>query len=102
MSAAANLKPWRPGVSGNPGGKKKQLFPRVDEILFKAGKEPIAELMAILPTLKERDQAQLWLEILPYVHAKAKPAEDGDLNPLDQLTTAELISLVKTKVAEIG
>ncbi len=103
MSAARNLSgPWKPGQSGNPSGRPKRVFPRVDQILFNANLEPIAELMKLLPTLSDRDKANVWMEILPYVHAKAKPADDERLDPLDELTTAELISLVKTKVAEIG
>ncbi len=97
MSAAAgNLKPWKPGQSGNPGGKPKLLFPRPAEILNKMGKEPIAELMKLLPMLKEQDQAKVWLEILPYIHAKAKPLDEGEEDELAKMSTAELLSLVKS------
>lgn len=103
MSAAKNLHPpWKPGQSGNPGGKSKRIFPRVDELLKAAGKEPIAELLALLPKLKERDQAQLWLEILPYVHAKVKPMDEREEDELEKLTTPELVRLIKEKMPEIG
>lgn len=102
MGAASNLKPWKPGVSGNPGGMRKRLFPRVDELLKAAGKEPIAELLKLLPTLKERDQAQLWLEILPYVHAKAKPLAEHEEDELEKMSTADLVLLIKEKLPEIG
>lgn len=101
MSAAQNLRPWRPGETGNPGGRPKRLFPRVDQLLKDAGLCPIKALLELLPTLKERDQAQIWLEILPYVHAKVKPVDDGELSELEKLTTAELVKLVKEKLPEV-
>lgn len=103
MSAVPKqLTPWKPGQSGNPGGRQKRLFPRVDEMLKQHGKEPIAELLKLLPQLHVRDQAKLWLEILPYVHAKVKPMEENEENELEKMTTAELVQLVKDKLPEVG
>lgn len=100
MGAPQLKAPWRPGQSGNPNGRPKRLFPRVDQLLKDAGLEPIAELMKLLPKLKDRDQAQLWLEILPYVHAKVKPMDEGEESELEKLSTAELVRLVKEQLPE--
>lgn len=94
--------PWAPGQTGNPGGRPKRIFPRVDQLLKDAGLEPIAELLKLLPKLKERDQAQLWLEILPYVHAKVKPMDEVEESELEKMSTAELVRLVKDKLPEIS
>ncbi len=105
MSAAKHhqhLIPFQPGKSGNPGGKRKRVFPHVDEILKSAGKEPIQELLALLPELGPRARAEVWMEILPYVHAKPKPLEEPEENELDKLSTAELVQLVKQQLPEIA
>ncbi len=97
MSAAKHLAPaWKPGESGNPSGRPKRIFPRPDQILKEMGLEPIAELMKLLPNLKEPDRAKVWLEILPYIHAKVKPLDEGDEDELAKMSTAELLSLVKS------
>ncbi len=96
MSAAANLKPWKPGQSGNPSGRAKLAFPRPAEILKQMGLEPIAELMKLLPTLKEADQAKVWMELMPYVHSKPKPLDEGEEDELTKMSTAELLQLVKS------
>jgi len=99
MSAAKNLKPWQPGQSGNPSGRPKRVFPRVDQILFGAGLEPIKELLALLPTLKDKDKVQVWLEILPYVHTKAEYApEQGEI---EKLSDKELVKLVKEAAKDL-
>lgn len=101
MSAAQNLKPWKPGQSGNPGGKRKKIFPYVDEILKAAGLEPIQEIIKRLPQLNDRDQVNVWLELLPYVHAKPKQIEDTQEDELEKLSTNELLRLVKDKISEM-
>lgn len=100
MSAAANLKPWQPGQSGNPGGKRKRIFPYVDEILKAAGVEPVTEILKLMPNLKEREQVQVWIELLPYVQAKAQAAKDLEPSELEKLSDAELLALVRTKIMD--
>lgn len=103
MSAIKNLAPaWKPGTSGNPGGRPKRILPRVDEVLKREGKEPIKELLALMPSLKPREQMQLWLELLPYIHAKPKPMDEGEEDDLSKLSTEELVKLVQEKLPEIG
>jgi hypothetical protein len=93
-NAARNLKPYKPGQSGNPGGKPKRLFPRVDQILKDLGREPIAELMLLLPKLREREQADVWKELLPYVHGKPQFVDDSP-DPLEEMSDEQLLRLVK-------
>lgn len=102
MSAAHLRTPWKPGQSGNPSGRPKRILPRVDEVLKQEGKEPIKELLALMPSLKPREQMQLWLELLPYIHSKPKPLEEPEENDLDKLSTEELVRLVKEKLPEVG
>lgn len=100
----ANLKPWQPGVSGNPGGKPKRLLPRVDEILYKAGLNPTDELMKLMPTLRPREQAEIWLELLAYCQAKPKHHDEAKevLDELKALSTQELLKLVKENLPELA
>ncbi len=103
MTATAHLRPpWKPGQSGNPGGKERKLFPSVAAILKSKNLEPIAELLALIPAMKESDQARIWLEILPYVHTKPKPMSDDEGDELDKMSTAELVQLVKKQLPEVG
>lgn len=97
MTMSSNLKPWKPGESGNPSGRPKRLLLRVDEILHKAGKHPVAEILKLLPELKPRDQAQMWVEILPYIQAKPKDydEEKAIIEDLKKLSTTELFRIVK-------
>lgn len=96
MSAAPKYENrFKPGQSGNPGGKPKRCFPRVAQILKELKREPINELMMLLPQLSPRDQANVWLEILPYVQNKLKPLEHDEDSELDKLSTKELFQLVK-------
>lgn len=74
----------------------------MDQLLKEAGLEPITELLKLLPELGNRDKAKVWLEILPYVHAKALPIDPNEPNDLDKLSTAELIKLVKENLPEVG
>lgn len=101
-ASARNLRPFQPGQSGNPGGRGKRILPRIDEILKANNLEPITELLKLLPNLKDREQAQIWLEILPYIHAKQKPMEEHEVDELEKMTTAELVLLVKEKLPEIA
>lgn len=100
--AYPNLKSWQPGSSGNPSGRAKKLINRVDEVLFKHGKHPIEELLKLIPELKPREQAQVWLDILPYVQAKPKDYDDEKaiIEDLKKLSTSELFAIVKANHPE--
>lgn len=98
----AHLKsPWKPGVSANPSGRPKQWLKRIDEMCTKDGKHPYTELMKLLPELKPREQAHIWLELLAYCQAKPKPIEAEKENELASMSTADLVKLVKEKLPEL-
>ena len=107
MSAAQQLKPYhfQPGQSGNPGGKAKQPLKRVDAMLAELGKHPITELLALLPDLRTREQAEVWMTILSYTHAKPKetapdPA-DAEREEIRKLTNAQLAALAETMIPKL-
>jgi hypothetical protein len=82
---------WKPGQSGNPGGRPKKLITRVDEILHGLKLNPTTELIALIPQLKPREQAEIWMELLSYCQAKPKQIEivvDPDVT--STLTDSEL------------
>jgi hypothetical protein len=100
---APQLKPFcfPAGQSGNPSGRPKRILPRIDEILKSKNLEPLHELLQVLPNLKPRDQAQVWLEILSYCHAKPKPTVEVESDPLKDVPTDELVRMVKEKLPEL-
>lgn len=101
MSAAPQLKPfhWKPGQTGNPNGRPRKLLKRIDEMLFADGLHPYTELMKLMPDLKSKEQAEVWLELLTYCQAKPKTVEE-ELDPLKALSTEALIKLVQDKIPE--
>lgn len=101
MSALQKQHLWKPGQSGNPNGRPKVWLTRVDEMMAKDGKHPYTELLKLLPELKPRDQAQVWLELLAYCQPKPKPIEAEKENELAGMSTAELVKLVKDKLPEL-
>ena len=90
---AANLKPWKPGQSGNPGGRPKGLAKRVRELVGGDG-ETIAQFM--LDTLQNQDaemrdrmEAAKWLADRGWGKAaNHAPIEDADPLGLDQVDIA--------------
>ena len=46
--------------------------------------------------LKDSEKADIWLQILGYVQSKAKIPVEEEPNPLENLSTEELIKLVKS------
>ncbi len=101
MSAAPQLKPyhWKPGQTGNPTGRPRKLLKRIDEMFFADGIHPYTELMKLMPDLKAKEQAEVWLELLTYCQAKPKVVEE-ELDPLKALSTEALINLVREKIPE--
>ena len=96
-----NLQKFKPGASGNPGGRRR-AFPKVEEILKKHGVNCVEEILKLLAGLEDdRDKIKVWLELLPYVHAKQRYVEQDD-DELNDLSTAELVRLVKDNLPEVG
>ena len=90
-----NLKPWKPGQSGNPSGRPKRILPRIDEVLKAKSLEPLDELLKLLPDLEPRDKMKVWLEIIAYIHPKAKPVTEEEEDELDKLPTSELLKMIR-------
>ncbi len=96
---------FKPGQSGNPSGRPKKLLARVDEMCAAEGKHPYSELMNILPELKPREQAEVWLALLSYCQAKpkeeAKQDEPDDFRKkLSEMALPALLELVKKAIPE--
>lgn len=107
MSAARQLNPhlFQPGQSGNPSGRPAKKLKRVDEMLADIHKHPITELLALLPDLRTREQAEVWMTILSYTHAKPKetapdPA-DAEREEIRKLTNVQLAALAETMIPKL-
>lgn len=87
-------------MSPNPSGRPKRQFPRVDKLLKELGVEPITELIKLLPTLSDKLKVQVLTELLPYVHPKALPMTEKEHDELDDMSTDELLGLIKDKMRE--
>lgn len=99
-----NLKPWKPGQSGNPAGRRKHDLSRIAELLSKDGKHPYIELMKLLPQLRPKEQADIWLQLLSYCFAKPKEEDkedDSERKALENIPEQELIVMVKERLHEI-
>lgn len=90
---AENLQPWKPGQSGNPGGRPKGLARRVRELVGGDG-ETIAQFMLDTLTspeceMRDRMEAAKWLADRGWGKAaNHAPIEDGDPLGLDQVDAA--------------
>lgn len=90
---------FRPGVSGNPGGRPKSLM-RPEARLTALGISPVDEILSLIPELKPTDQLKAWIELLAYCWAKPREVE-VQVNPLLGLSNSELIKIVKEKLPEL-
>ncbi len=102
MGATENLKPFKPGQSGNPGGRPKGLAKAARELL---GNDP-KRLLQVLLTIAEDEKAtrneriNAAKEILDRGWGKAPshaPVEDGD--PLELGDTGQRIADILDELA---
>lgn len=96
MTAALKPTQWQPGKSANPGGRPKKLLARVEVTLHQAGKDPVEEILKLLPKLAPALQLKAWLELLTYVQAKPKPEVDEG-NPLTGASVEELVAIIRER-----
>jgi hypothetical protein len=87
VAAPSNLKPWKPGQSGNPRGRPKGFASKIRE-QTRNGEELVEFALEVWrdasKTLKERWPAFVWLS--EYAYGKAPtfaPIEEGDPLELD-------------------
>lgn len=82
------------------------MLRRVDEMCYADGRHPYTELMALLPDLKPREQAEIWLQILTYCQAKPREVlSDPDENDsvreqISKMPLAEILTLIKQSIPE--
>ena len=93
---------FKPGMSGNPGGRPRRLLRRPDEVLSALGFCPVEQLMELLPALRPAERAKVWLELLAYCHAKIKePLVDPETEQFLTMPTQDLIQFVKSKIPDL-
>ena len=103
----ANLRPWKPGQSGNPAGRPKKLSTAVREL---CGNDPTPWLQALLeraenPKTRAGDAHAIYRTLLEFGYGKAPQfAAIEGADPLEQDAVSEAISglvaqLRETKVA---
>ena len=80
---------FKPGQSGNPGGRKKGPVSKVKEILSAKGQHPVEEILRLLPELRPAERAKIWLELLAYCEARPKETEADKPDGEDERLTPE-------------
>ncbi len=73
---------FKPGVP-NGGGRPKKLIRRIEEVLHSKGIDPIEEILKLIgdPQMASSTKLKTWIELLPYVYARAKE----DQSPVDKV-----------------
>jgi len=90
---AENLKPWKPGQSGNPGGRPKGLARRVRELVGGDGETITHFMLDVLKNeeaeMRDRMEAAKWLADRGWGKAaNHAPIEDADPLGLDEVDHA--------------
>ncbi|MGZ3796475.1 MAG: hypothetical protein ACXVB1_08925 [Pseudobdellovibrionaceae bacterium] len=96
----------RPANAGKKKGSVHNISrKKVSQILAEKNKEPVEEIMRLMPMLEPRDQAKLWLDLLSYCQAKPTVYESDDntdpnndlVEKFKHVTDATLISIAGGK-----
>lgn len=95
----ANLKPFKPGQSGNPAGKAKAATDVV-KLARDGSEKAIKRLVKLIDS--EEDRVALAAAVAVLDRAVGKPAQTvahatKDAKDIPELTTAELIDLVRSR-----
>ena len=105
MERVANLKPWKPGQSGNPGGRpKKKPITELYEQLLNDGATVKAIRAAILRNFKSGKTAfvPLLREIADRVEGKVTQPIDAKVTEVTQLTDDELRNEIQRLTEELN
>lgn len=66
----------KPAGSGRkPGVRNHGVVPKIEQVLIDKRINPLLEILSLLPELEDRDQAEIWIKLLPYIYPKKKEAE---------------------------
>jgi hypothetical protein len=86
--------PKLPGSGRRRGSPNKRKVLCVAEVLERNCKDPIAEVLMLIPHLEPKDAVKVWLELQQYVESKPKeayaPDESGEENPGVGMSSEEL------------
>lgn len=88
----SGLTPWKPGQSGNPGGRPKSKVLRA--LLEPHRRSMIARLLLVMRNGKDREAIEAIKVMLAYTDGKP-----GDL-PADSLSDSELLAIVLKRKSE--
>lgn len=91
------------GIKRGQKHKKTIMRERLRDLIEKNGKHPVEEIVALIPRLSHKDQAQTWLRLLEFCEAKLSAqrlvvedqtnAEDETVD-VSPLTDEELLEAV--------
>lgn len=92
----------KPANSGRKKGTpNKKKLKKVSEALAEQGLDLVAQILAEIPLLEDKDRMRAYFELLSYCEAKPKFTEEGpgDIDPeeFEDVSTENLLELVKGK-----
>lgn len=93
----ANLKPWTPGVSGNPGGRPQARTRVTTRFLNELADDYEVNGKAAIVSAREKDPLG-YLKVI----AGLLPKEIEITSPLDELTDEQLLGALNAIAAYIG
>lgn len=92
--------PAHPNAGRPKGSLSKKTLLKTTEVLVNANKNPVEEILKLLPFVDEETQIKTWLSLLPYIEAKiteiekpANPAQDA-AEKLAEVPSSELKKLI--------
>lgn len=94
--------PRPPGAGRQKGRPTKKRVLKVHEVLEKNNKDPVVELLALIPQLKPHEQAKVWLELQSYIQGKSTKSPDEaptaqDQDPRDNTDDATVLKILNAK-----
>lgn len=100
--------PKPPGSGRKPGVRNHGVVPKIDQVLIDRKINPLLEILRLLPELEDREQADVWIKLLPYIYPKKKDVEappadpSRDVTPIQDVDSDSLLAALdgtKTKPA---
>jgi hypothetical protein len=94
----------KPARSGRKAGVKNlTTFADARVVVAKSGKEPIAEILKLIPSLEEKEQVKAWFEIQSWIASKPAPRQmdDDEFNELELGVVKEFEALSDATVLKL-